>query len=812
MTRIIGFAGAIAVSLIWSSCTGPAARRPLAPVDRPVHLEDHLAEAVIVGSKAPEELQPPVEWRFDRPQTDWTIMVPAGRPWQQALAVQEADALRLVLDERVRSPRRDVARYSGGIWVGLPDWRRDDWAFIVVSARARCSGGPLILTGRLNKRADPRGNPLRAFVDSTESVHLIGDGAVHTYLLRADWSPGEYSGYARWHDPWTELALDFEAHRPATIDLLSVGVVPKAAKYAADGAGTVTEVRGIAYRRTLFMHAPGSIAYRLRVPEAGRLDVGFGVLRDDAPLTFRITIEAGRKAPQVLYEESFGDKTGWGQRSVDLAGYAGRTVDLALSAAGGRAGEVALWAAPTISGRRAGRRPNVILYIIDGGSADHMSVYGYNRRTTPHLERLAAGGAVFERAYSNSSWTKVSAPSFMTSLQSSVLGALMNPSDQIPPQAVTMAEHLHRSGYQTAVLISNPHAGTMSGLDRGVDVLREAGVEPNSRASEDLQRDFWTWRREYPGGPFWAHIQPTDVHMPWTHEAPYAGLFIDPAYQETYLGWYKRIAVTEGPLAERFAPAGLDPERFNYVACALYDETMAHQDAEIGRFVDRLKAEGEWDRTLLIVAADHGSYGAGLLPVDPAPAAWGPANTAACVSHVPLIVSWPGRIKPGQRIAQPVSLIDLLPSVLDLAGLPAPDIAQGRSFAPLLMGRPGWARGPVILDEFSVRPDSGAIFGTIDVIDGRWGASLMVGTAPGERTEDPRYCRPAQLVLFDLWNDPQCLRSLHDGRPQLVREYGVFLEAQLRAHRALARKFTRAGSSPLNRRQIETLRTLGYLK
>jgi arylsulfatase A-like enzyme len=666
--------------------------------------------------------------------------------------------------------------------------------------------------GKLNKRENPGENDFLAFVDSTESVDIISDGQIHSYMIRADWSPGEYSGYRRWHDPWTQLGLEFGSDKPATVDILGVSVIPKEAKYAGAPAGTDMEVRGIAYRGALFMHAPGSIVYRIRVPEAGRLDVGLGVLRDSPPVTFRVTAKSGRKSREILFEEEFTDKTGWGQRSIDLAGFAGRTIELALEAECRHAGTVALWAAPTVSGTRSGVRPNVILYIVDGGAADHMSVYGYNRRTTPCLDRLAASGAVFEHAYSNSSWTKISVPSFMTSLHSSVLGPLQNPSDRLPPQAVTMAEHMHRVGYQTAVFVSNPHCGTMSGLDRGVDVLREAGVEPNARSSEELQANFWTWRREYPGGPYWAHIQATDVHMPWSHEAPFAGMFIDPGFQRTYEEWFKTIGVTEGRLNERFGKAGIDPARFTYVACGLYDETMAHQDNQIGRFVERLKAEGEWDRTLFIVAADHGSYGAGLLPIDPPQAEWGLTNLAACVSHIPLIMSWPGKIKPGQRFVQPVSLIDLLPTILELAGLPEPAVAQGRSFVPLLIGRKGWEPRPVILDEFNVRPDTGGLYGTIDVIDGRWGASLKVGKAPGEENEKPEYLRPAPLLIYDLWNDPQCLRSLHEGRPELVRRYAEFLEGRLKEHRALAKRFTRAGAAPLNPEQIETLRTLGYIR
>jgi arylsulfatase A-like enzyme len=804
----------VAVALLFFAlrCSGPAAKQPIIPADHPIHLEEYVTLAEVIGSEVPKDIEAAVEWRFDEPRTDWKPIVPFRKSAQPLRAAQKEDALRLILDESVKSPWSNVTPYSGGIWVDLPDWHREDWAYIVVSARAQCGGSSLTLVGKLNKRENVEERESRSFVDSTESVDMIGDGRVHSYIVRADWSPGEYSGYQRWHDPWTQLGLQFDADKEATVDLLSVSVIPKEAKYADAPAGVGTEVRGIAYRRTLFMHAPGSIAYRLRVPDAGRLDVGLGVLRDSPPVTFRVTVKTGRGSREILFEEEFSDKTGWGQRSLDLSGFAGKTAELVLEAECEYAGTVALWAAPTVSGARSGVRPNVILYVIDGAAADQMSVYGYNRRTTPRLERLAAFGAVFEHAYSNSSWTKISAPSFMTSLHSSVLGPYQNASDRISRQAVTMAEHMHGAGYQTAVFVSNPHCGTMSGLERGVDVLREAGVEPNSKSSEELQADFWKWRREYPGGPYWAHIQATDVHIPWTQSAPFAGLFVDPGFQKTYEEWFKKIGEMEGRLNERFSKAGIDPVRFNYLARALYDETMAHQDDQIGKFFERLKAEGEWDHTLFIVAADHSSYAAGLMPLDTTPAEWGQTNLAACVTHIPLIMSWPGKINPGQRFSQPVSLIDLLPTILELGGLSEPDLKQGRSFAPLLLGRDGWEQRPVILDEFSVRPDTGGLYGTIDVIDGRWGASLKVGKAPWEENEKAEYLRPAPLLIYDLWNDPQCLRSLHAGRPELVRKYAEFLEGRLKEHQALAKKFTRAGAAPLNPEQIETLRTLGYIR
>ena len=263
------------------------------------------------------------------------------------------------------------------------------------------------------------------------------------------------------------------AAEPATLDILSVRVVPKEADYAGAPVGVRMVARESspskkwdAHRRALYTHTPGRIEYRVLVPEAGRLDVGLGVLRDEVPVTFRVRAVPPGGEPELLLEESYADKTSWGQRSVDLSHLQGQSIRLSLEADADRSGSVALWAAPTLTGARSTDKPNVVFYIIDGGAADYMGVYGYNRRTTPNLERLAAEGATFERAHSNSTWTKPSTASFMTSLHHSVLGGYRRDTDQIPEQAVTMAQHLHRAGYQTGVFVSNPYAAGLSGLAR----------------------------------------------------------------------------------------------------------------------------------------------------------------------------------------------------------------------------------------------------------------------------------------------------------------------------------------------------------
>jgi arylsulfatase A-like enzyme len=187
-----------------------------------------------------------------------------------------------------------------------------------------------------------------------------------------------------------------------------------------------------------------------------------------------------------------------------------------------------------------------------------------------------------------------------------------------------------------------------------------------------------------------------------------------------------------------------------------------------------------------------------------------------------LLVVWPRHIPGGTRFRDPVSLIDVLPTVLDLAGLPPAQVAQGRSLAPLLLDEVSeseWEARPVILDEFYVDPESGELEGWIEVVDGRWGASLEInppvepGWARRGEYDDARGERPAPLLLYDLWQDPYCLSPVNEERPELVEKYTKFLDAQFAAHQALATHVGDAGREvELTPEQLESLRSLGYIQ
>jgi arylsulfatase A-like enzyme len=473
-----------------------------------------------------------------------------------------------------------------------------------------------------------------------------------------------------------------------------------------------------------------------------------------------------------------------------------------------------------------------------------MSLYEYDRPTTPFLEELAREGVLFTRSYSNSTWTQPSTASFMTSLQHSVLGGLRRGihSTAVPVEAVTMAESFRRAGYQTASFTANPNAGRMIGLDRGMDLMRDARTRHHSTSSIDLHQQFFDFRAAYPGRPYWVHFQTTDVHEPNEPEEPYSGRFSTPEQRARLKAWDETIWEVALPefgktsIVEFYdlalLRAGIERQAYFGARRDLYDETMTHQDHALKELVQRLKRDGEWENTLLVIGADHGHpagtfarFGRGL--VEPQPEPWQGALFDAYATRVPLLVVWPGKIQGGRKFDQPVSMIDVMPTVLELAGLAPLEVRQGESLAPLIRGET-MTPAPVILDEFRVDEATGEMIGNLEIIDGRWGASLEIRPAVEDQDSTlgrhsvpvggrwgavhPFFPDVPSLLLYDLDEDPFALRAVNDEHPELVAKYRKLLLEQWQAHRALAQRFTDAAEVPVEPEQLEQLRALGYIQ
>ena len=840
MARVARISVSAVLIIGTGACDGSRDDGLVLTADMPLHLEDHLDAAVVDGSELPATMPATIEWRFDEPQPEWEPAPLWAPPYGPPVLTRTADALRITLTDRSRvsPPQGPAGTLRGAIYVDVADWNRGDWTDVVI--RARTDAVSFMLLGlNLGEGREPASDPgVPTPIEYFGRLSpLVRDGTIHTYRLRVGEGASDFQG------PWRQLVLFFGMDEPGSIDVFSVRVVPAA--YAEAEHGTERVDREGVLRPALYTHVPSRVRWRVRVPEGGRLGIALTTQDARAPVTFSVNLSSASSDASV-FEELVTDETSWHVRSVDLSAFAGRTVDLSLRTESERPGTIGFWGTPILSGTPVASEegsgpPSVILYVIDGAGADLMSLYGYNRNTTPRLERLAADGVVFDRAYSNSAWTKPSTASFLTSLQHSALGGFRDWGDRIPEGAPTMAQRFHAAGYQTAVFTFHPNAGKSSALDRGVDRFQDQGREgqTHSESSRFLQDEFWSWREAFPGSPYWAHFQVTDVHEPSLPVAPFAGMFVDGDRRERFMGWKRRIRIPDleagngrqsvvAQYREALAKLGVDRTEFFDVQRGLYDETMAHADHQLGRFVDRLKATGEWAHTVLIVTADHGHpagsytrFGRELF--DPPPSDTEGAFFDSYRTRVPLVMLAPGRLPEGLRVAEPVSLVDLLPTVLDLAGLPPLERTQGRSLLPLIRGDADWDTRPVILEQLERDVRTDEFTGHIEMIDGRWGASLEIWPerGPGEPPVEPsRWAAKARfhvdglprLLLYDLWEDPFTLQNVNNRYPELVEKYTQLLEAQWQSHLTMAALYEPGGQSELGPEQLQALRALGYIR
>jgi arylsulfatase A-like enzyme len=807
-----------------------------------LHLADLTEEAECTTAVAPRRTV--LQWSFAEPRPEWLpVTADRGSAEKLVLSEQLADGLRLLSNPGAR----EFGPPPLGIFTKLDNAVVSDWGALIVRARTKDRFSGIGVACNVDDRRNIPG-AMDMFMAGEHTAPVFSDGSAQEYQLPL---PLPTQG-----EPLKNIGIFFGAMGAGSVDVLEVKLVPRGAEFA-ESLGSRPVTRKGETRHTLFAHAPARLTFTFDATAAERLDFALTCLPGE---TVKYSIEARRgsdAAPQIVFEETCSESAEWLQRSVDLRPLRDATLQLSLCAlgaardgaaglseAGNDAAGVALFGSLVVSCAIPQVVPNVIFYVIDGGGADEMSLYRYGRPTTPFLEELAKEGVVFEHAYANATWTQPSTVSFMTSLQHSVLGGLRRGvhSTPVPDAAVTFAEHMRHGGWMTASFSANPNAGRVIGLERGMDVQSDDEPGSHSTSSLELHGRFWNWRKQYPGTPYWVHFQTTDVHEPNHPVAPFAGLYVPKEQAKQLDQWEDQLWQAGGDLFgttsitafydQALERAGIDRQAFFGARRGLYDETMHHQDLALRQLVDQLKADGEWENTLLVIGSDHGHpagtfarWGRGLF--DPQPAPWEGALFDSFSTRVPLLFVAPGRLPQGKRMSNPVSMIDVMPTVLDLCGLPMPEICQGRSLAPLMRGETE-EHPPVVLDEFRIDEHTGRQVGNLEMIDGRFGASLEIGPDPsGNDTERGRYAIPAggrwgavhpyfpeapKLLLYDLEKDPFALRAVNDQYPEQVDKYEQLLRALWESHQALGTQFQAASRVALSPEQLETLKNLGYIR
>jgi arylsulfatase A-like enzyme len=544
-----------------------------------------------------------------------------------------------------------------------------------------------------------------------------------------------------------------------------------AGAFAVDGEGAGEALRLPAEPRTMDIFLDhelrpavvlpaGSWSWRTRVPAGGRLQVGLGVA-GRAPIEATITLE--RSGSREVLEVARGPGgPAWLDFGADLSRYQGQEVVLELTAirgqgpAGDEAQPLVAWAPVALTGAREAarpggpaKRPNVLFILVDTLRYDHLTPYGYERDTSPQIQRLLAdAGVVMEHAYSQAPWTLPSAVSYMTSREpGEVLGE--DPATfAIPADLPSLGQAMAELGYATAAFYANPALHRGNGFSRGFTTYyAPEGFSALGNHAGEINRRAIPWLQAHRDRPFFLYVHYIDPHDPYMNpdvvdgKSPY---FDDPGGINGR--WVHGVYAGNIPVD--------DVEREVRHFTALYDTEIRYVDRAIGELVASLPEEVLAD-TLVVLTADHGEelYDHG---------GWKHGHTLyEDQIHVPLLFRWDGRIPAGRRLAGTVRLLDLAPTLLDAAGGEAPAGWQGVSLLPALTGEAALPRLAAFAQDLQVGPLRAAA-----VLDGK--KLILVNReepfTPMNGLQSHIYAldmaRLARQELYDLAADPGERRNL----------------------------------------------------
>jgi len=352
---------------------------------------------------------------------------------------------------------------------------------------------------------------------------------------------------------------------------------------------------------------------------------------------------------------------------------------------------------------------NLLVVTLCAVRADHLAPWGYTGGSTPTIDALAAGGVVFENAWTSATYTLPSHASLLTGLLPRHVGVI-GVDDTLGPAYPTLPEVLGAYGYHSvayAPVASRASFRSGEGLERGFDTFVEGGsVTRDTKAFDAIAAA---------GQPYFALAHFKDAHPPYV--AGREGEAEDPRVVE----WGQR-GRAGGPgdadpwfVAQIEADPGLR-DRIN----ALYDHALTQVDASLRALLDGLDARGLLDHTVVVVVGDHGQAlgeegqigHQGLLMPE--------------VLHVPLLIRLPDGAEAGRRVPDDVGVVDLAPTLLALAGATLPARLDGRSIVPLLHGDALPPRGVLAQADAKGEPPAGGAQEVL-VREGRWLRYVILG-------------------------------------------------------------------------------------
>lgn len=432
----------------------------------------------------------------------------------------------------------------------------------------------------------------------------------------------------------------------------------------------------------------------------------------------------------------------------------------------------------------ARKRPkNFILISMDTVRADHLSTYGYNRNTTPRIDKYASRGVVFEHCTSSSSWTVPAHHTIFTSMEPATHGCVYYPKPgRLNREFDTMAKIFTRHGFRTAAFTGGGYVGKRMGFDVGFEHFESLGVRFERNMDATLE-----WLDANNDKPFFLFMHGFNAHRPYVPPPPYKYLFAG-----DYQGNYD---------IKQFAPGKPKPEPDDlaYVV-SQYDGEIAFIDAMMGDFFLMLRERNLLADTLVILTSDHGDEFYEHGRCDHIHTLYDE------LTAVPWIMFGPGI--PAKRVRDHVGTIDILPTVLSMFGIEESIAFQGADRSSLIFED----HGPRDAAIYSFTGKSGRPKHLSSVRTSRW---KLVTDLPagGPNPACPR-CKQQQpeggdVALYDLQADPTEQRDVSEENADVVAYLKNKLEERIAKCRAL--RLTTESPPPAGEEYLETLRTLGYI-
>ena len=331
-----------------------------------------------------------------------------------------------------------------------------------------------------------------------------------------------------------------------------------------------------------------------------------------------------------------------------------------------------------VNGSKEFPHTNLLILTVDSCQPDYWSAYGYEKNTTPFFDVLAADGVLFWNAIVPTSWTIPSLASMLTGVNPNVhgidvRGKLMD--KRIP----TLFEALEQQGYtigDTSYTLTEPSINS---------VFKKTDISPEVALSEGRSEESYllSWIEKHKDRPFFGWVHFHTSHLPYRATPPYNELFLEDVDPEVLND--EQIRLIKSNLIIRKGEVEFDKERHTQAVHALYAQTLRQQDAKIGKVLMKLDELGLRDSTLIVITADHGEE---LLEhgfVGHASTSWD-TTVYDDLIQVPLLIYYPKKLPQGKSLDLQVRQIDIMPTVLDILGIPFRDPIQGKSYLAAIYG------------------------------------------------------------------------------------------------------------------------------